>query len=255
MSNFSYFAIKTIIFREIKNFFNEFQYNIIAPLINTLLLVFILSTINNLYNVGFLKDSYMFFLIPGIIMTVVMQTSFSHLSQVIISMKQIGSFDDYLISPISREEIFLSFLISSIFVCLIVALINIFFLSFFIVFEKIFYFNLIYYLILGILIFSSIGAIIGFLSSTWDFQSSISSFFIIPASFFSGTFFSINSLDPKYKFLLEYNPLYYLVSGFRNAFIQNYQINFYNEMYILILSILIFIIALFIFKKGYGVIS
>ena len=255
MSNFSYFAIKTIIFREIKNFFNEFQYNIIAPLINTLLLVFILSTINNLYNVGFLKDSYMFFLIPGIIMTVVMQTSFSHLSQVIISMKQIGSFDDYLISPISREEIFLSFLISSIFVCLIVALINIFFLSFFIVFEKIYYFNLIYYLILGILIFSSIGAIIGFLSSTWDFQSSISSFFIIPASFFSGTFFSINSLDPKYKFLLEYNPLYYLVSGFRNAFIQNYQINFYNEMYILILSILIFIIALFIFKKGYGVIS
>ena len=255
MSNFSYFAIKTIIFREIKNFFNEFQYNIIAPLINTLLLVFILFIINNLYNVGFLKDSYMFFLIPGIIMTVVMQTSFSHLSQVIISMKQIGSFDDYLISPISREEIFLSFLISSIFVCLIVALINIFFLSFFIVFEKIYYFNLIYYLILGILIFSSIGAIIGFLSSTWDFQSSISSFFIIPASFFSGTFFSINSLDPKYKFLLEYNPLYYLVSGFRNAFIQNYQINFYNEMYILILSILIFIIALFIFKKGYGVIS
>ena len=255
MSNFSYFAIKTIIFREIKNFFNEFQYNIIAPLINTILLVFILSTINNLYNVGFLKDSYMFFLIPGIIMTVVMQTSFSHLSQVIISMKQIGSFDDYLISPISREEIFLSFLISSIFVCLIVALINIFFLSFFIVFEKIYYFNLIYYLILGILIFSSIGAIIGFLSSTWDFQSSISSFFIIPASFFSGTFFSINSLDPKYKFLLEYNPLYYLVSGFRNAFIQDYQINFYNEMYILMLCILIFIIALYIFKKGYGVIS
>ena len=136
MSNFSYFAIKTIIFREIKNFFNEFQYNIIAPLINTLLLVFILSTINNLYNVGFLKDSYMFFLIPGIIMTVVMQTSFSHLSQVIISMKQIGSFDDYLISPISREEIFLSFLISSIFVCLIVALINIFFYLFLLFLKK-----------------------------------------------------------------------------------------------------------------------
>ena len=255
MSNISYPAIKTIIFREIKNYLKEFQINIIAPLINTILLVFILSTINKFYNFGFLKDSYMYFLIPGIIMTVVMQTSFIHLSQVIISMKQIGSFDDYLVSPISREEIFISFMMSSIFVCLIVAIINIIFLSFFIEFEKIYYFSLVYYLILGIIIFSSIGAIIGFLSFTWDFQSSVSNFFIIPASFFSGTFFSIDSLDSKYKFLLEYNPLYYLVSGFRNSFIQDYQINLFNELYILFVSIAIFIFALFIFKKGYRVIS
>ena len=255
MSNISYPAIKTIILREIKNYLKEFQFNIIAPLINTILLVFILSTINKFYNFGFLKDSYMYFLIPGIIMTVVMQTSFIHLSQVIISMKQIGSFDDYLVSPISREEIFISFMISSIFVCLIVAIINIIFLSFFIEFEKIYYFSLVYYLLLSIIIFSSIGAIIGFLSFTWDFQSSVSNFFIIPASFFSGTFFSIESLDSKYKFLLEYNPLYYLVSGFRNSFIQDYQINLFNELYILFVSIVIFIFALFIFKKGYRVIS
>ena len=107
--NLSLLAIKTIILNEIKNFFAEFQYNIVAPFINTAIFIFILSTINKYYIFSNLEVSYINFLVPGIIIAVVMQTSFGHLSKVIINMKQIGSFDDYLMSPISRFEIFLSF--------------------------------------------------------------------------------------------------------------------------------------------------
>jgi len=254
-SNLSYFAIKTIIFHEIKDFFIEFQFNIIAPLINTVLFVFIISTINRYYSFSVNENSYINFFVPGMVIIVVIQTSFNHLSEVIISMKQNGSFNDYLISPISRVEIFLSLLLSSIFVCTFVGLINLIVLNFFTDFQYFQYFNLFYYLIVSVIIFSSFGAIIGFLSFTWDVQSSISNFFIIPVTFLSGTFFSIESINENWHFLLKYNPFYYLVNGFRSSFVVGYDINFVSDIYILLILLFFLFISIFIFNKGYKVIN
>jgi len=253
-SNFSYLAIKTIIFHEIKDFFIEFQFNIIAPLINTILFVFIISIINTHYSFSANEDSYINFFVPGMIIIVVIQTSFNHLSEVIISMKQSGSFNDYLTSPISRIELFLSFLLSSIIVCTVVGLVNLIVLSFFTDFQYFKYFNLFYYLIVSVIIFSSFGAIIGFLSFTWDVQSSISSFFIVPVTFLSGTFFSIESIDENWHFLLKYNPFYYLVNGFRSSFVEGYDITFINNIFILMVLLFSILFSIFIFKKGYKVI-
>ena len=252
--NISYFAIKTIIFIEIKSFFREFQFNIIAPLINTILFVFIISTINKYYSFSSNIESYLDFFVPGMIIIVVIQTSFDHLSEVIISMKQCGSFDDYLISPISRVEIFFSLLISSIIVTVFVGLLNLFFLSFFTNFLYFKYLNLFYYLVISSIIFSSIGSVIGFLSFTWDFKSSISNFFIVPLTFLSGTFFSIESIDAKWHFLLIYNPFYYLVNGFRSSFINGYNITIMNDFFIIAIMLTILILSIFVFKKGYRVI-
>ena len=255
MSNVSYSAIKTIIFFEIKDYFKEFQFNVLSPLISTLLFVFIFTAVNKYYSFNASENSYINFLIPGMIMIVIIQTSFNHLSEVLIRMKQNGSFNDYLISPISRIEIFFSFLFSSIFVCLVVAFLNLFALSFFTHFENINYVLFGYYIILCAVIFSSIGALTGFLSFTWDVQSAVSNFFILPISFFSGTFFSINSVDKNLQFIFQYNPFYYLVGGFRNSFYDNIQINIYQELFVLFTVFFILSLTILIFKKGYRVIS
>ena len=253
MSNISYSAIRTILFYEIKIFFREFQFNIIAPLISTCLFVFILYTVQHYYSTDTQEGSYMNFLIPGIIIMLVIQTSYNHLSEVIISMKQCGSFNDYLTSPISRSEIFISFILSSIVVCLFVGLLNLILLSFFADFSNINYFNMFFYLILTIVIFSSIGASVGFISFTWDFKSSISDFFITPLSFLSGTVFSINVIEAKWKFIFDYNPIYYLVKGFRNSF-NDYNFNFFQDLALFLFTFIFFIISLLIFKKGYKVV-
>ena len=255
MSNFSYSAFKTILSHEIKNYFRDFQWNILSPLVNTLLFIFIMSAIESYYSFVSNETSYIHFLIPGIIIMVVMQSSFNHLSEVIINMKQIGSFNDYLTSPISRIELFFSLLFSSIFVCLSIAFINIIVLLIFYNFNEINIFSSLYFLILTILIFASLGALTGFLSFTWDIQSAISNFFIIPISFLSGTFFSIDSINENWQFIFYYNPFYYLVSGFRNAFIENINLSYYNHLYIISVTTIFIGISIFIFKKGYKVIN
>ena len=122
-------------------------------------------------------------------------------------------------------------------------------------FQDVNYFRLFYYLILSIIIFSSIGAVTGFLSFTWDAQSTVSNFVIVPVSLLSGTFFSIDSLNNEWKNIFEYNPFYYLVSGFRSAFLEKDIINTNTDILITLITIIIFLISLFIFNKGYKVIN
>jgi ABC-2 type transport system permease protein len=254
MSNISCLAVKTIAFNQIKIFFKEFQFNVIAPLINSLLFVFILSIITQHYVIIKYNSSYINFLIPGIIIMVVIQTSFNHLSERIISMKQIGSFNDFLSSPNSRIEIFFSFLLASICVCIVVSFINIITLGYSFGFFAVNYIKLFYYLFLTIVIFSSLGAITGFLSYTWDLQSSIINFFILPLSLLSGTFFSLESVNKEWHFLFIYNPIYQLVNGFRSSYILDYELNLENNILIIIFTLMIFILSTYIFKKGYRVI-
>ena len=250
MSNLSYYAIKTIFFQKIREFFSEFQYTIISPLVSTIIFVVILSTIRNYYSQD-AKGNYLNFVVPGIIIMTVMQVSYQNISESLIFMKQIGSFNDYLMSPMSRTEILFSLLISSIFIGIFTGLVNIIFLNFFFKFYLFNFFIIIYYLFLTSLIFSSIGSIIGFLFFTWDIQSSISNFIIVPISFLSGTFFSIHIIDPKWMFLFKLNPFYYLVNKFRLSFYDEYYINIKEEFFLFFFSLIFLFVSIFIYKKGY----
>ena len=255
MSNISYLAIKTICFRKIKDFFIEFQHTIISPLLSISLFILILTTISSYYKINSSNVNYLNFLIPGITMMMIMQISYQNISENLIHMKQIGSFNDYLISPTSRIEILISLIFSSIFISFFMGFICILIFSLFI---NIYITNIalfIYYIFITSIIFSSFGAIVGFLFFSWDAQSSFANFIIIPISFLSGTFYDINSLNHGWKFILKYNPFYYIINNFRLSFNNEYLFNFRIECFLLTLSFLLFLITVYIFKKGYKVIN
>ncbi len=250
MSNLSYYAIKTIAFQKIREFFSEFQYTIISPIISTIVFVVILSTISNYYSLD-VQGNYLNFVVPGIIIMTVMQVTYQNISESLIFMKQIGSFNDYLMSPISRTEILFSMLVASVFIGIFTGIVNIIVLTFFVKFYSLNFFIIIYYLFLTSIIFASIGSIIGFLFFTWDMQSSVSNFIIVPISFLSGTFFSIHSIDPKWIFLFKINPFYYLVDKFRLSFYDEYYLNVKEEFFLIIFSTIFLIVSIFIYKKGF----
>jgi len=185
----------------------------------------------------------------------VAQESFNNPSISIINSKQIGSFDDFLLAPLSRIEIFLAYIFSQIFIGLILGFINFIILSFFISFNYFSIYNFIYYLTLTIITFSSIGSVVGFLAYRWDTQSTVSNFFISPINFLSGTFFSINSLPESFKVILIYNPYYYIISLFRNSFYIKTEINLYLNFILVIFVSIIFFMSGYIFYRGYNVIK
>jgi len=247
--------MRTIILMKLKIFFKEFAYSIIAPLVSSIIFITILKTISEFYNLRSGNTDFMSFIIPGIIMMVVFQETFSNISETIIHMKQQGTFNDILISPVSREEIAISFLIAILFIGIFVATINLILISFFV---EVHLFNLwrfIFYLSLSSILFGSIGAIVGFISYTWDVQQSIFNLVISPISLLSGTFFSVDIVVERWQKFFLSNPFYHLVTNLRKSFDTNQSYNFYIDILLIILVFIIVFITLYIFKKGYRVIN
>ena len=251
----NFFAIFTIVKFRIREFTKEYHYSILAPLTSNLLFVIIFSTIDKFYSLSNENISFVQFLIPGLIIMVVAQESFDNPSVSIINSKQIGSFDDFLIAPLSRVEIFVAYLISQIFIGLVLGCLNFLILSYFISYNYFSIFNFLYYLLLVIVFFTSIGSLVGFLTYRWDTQSTVSNFFISPINFLSGTFFSINALPDEFKYILLYNPYYYVITYFRNSFYIKSEINFYINSIILIFVFTTFLLTSYIFYRGYRVIK
>ena len=116
----NFFAIFTIVKFRVREFTSDYHYSILAPLTSNILFVIIFSTIDRYYSLSNAGLSFMQFLIPGLIIMVVAQESFDNPSVSIVNSKQIGSFDDFLMAPLSRVEIFIAYLISQIIIGLII---------------------------------------------------------------------------------------------------------------------------------------
>jgi len=252
---FNFFAIFTIVKFRIREFTLEYHYSILAPLTTNLLFVIIFSTIDRFYSLSEGNISFIQFLVPGLIIMIVAQESFDNPSVSIINSKHVGSFDDFLIAPLSRVEIFIAFILSQIFIGLLLGILNFIILSYFISFNYFSIFSFFYYLTLVIIFFASIGSVIGFLSYRWDTQSTVSNFFISPINFLSGTFFSINSLPENFKILLLYNPYYYIITYFRDSFYIKNEVEYYENCIVFFFIFIIFIISGYIFYRGYNVIK
>ncbi len=251
----NYYAIFSIVKFRIREFLSEYHYSILGPLISNLLFVIVFSTIDRFYSLSLDNISFIEFLVPGLIIMIVAQESFDNPSVSIINSKQIGAFDDFLLSPLLRIEIFIAYIFSQILIGFILAIINFVILSYFISFKFFSFFSFLYYLSLVIICFSSIGSVVGFLSYRWDTQSTVSNFFISPINFLSGTFFSINSLEDNLKVILLYNPYYYIIKYFRESFYITSDVNYFINTLVFIFVLIIFTTSGFIFYKGYNVIK
>ena len=251
----NFFAIFTIVKFRVREFTSDYHYSILAPLTSNILFVIIFSTIDRYYSLSNEGLSFMQFLIPGLIIMVVAQESFDNPSVSIVNSKQIGSFDDFLMAPLSRVEIFIAYLISQIFIGLFLGIINFLILSFFISYNFFSLISFVYYLVLVIIFFSSLGSLIGFLAYRWDTISTVSNFFVSPINFLSGTFFSISALPDEFKYILLYNPYYYLITYFRNSFYIDANVDYYFNIIIFIFVLSSFLLTAYVFYRGFKVIK
>ena len=74
-------------------------------------------------------------------------------------------------------------------------------------------------------------------------------------NFLSGTFFSISVLPDEVKYILLYNPYYYLITFFRNSFFMQVKVDYFLNLIIFIFLFLSFCITSYVFYRGYRVIK
>ena len=117
-----------------------------------------------------------------------------------------------------------------------------------------YFFLLLLFTFLTSFILGNIGIISGLWAEKFDHQATITNFVIVPLSFLSGTFYSVERLPDFLKNISEINPFFYMIDGFRYCFIGQADGSIkFGIIYLTILSILSWLVAYILFKKGYKI--
>ena len=208
----------TLFHKELLRFWKVGLQSIFAPMIATLIYLFIFSHVLEERAQAYPGVTYPVFLIPGLLMMAMLQNSFANSSSSLIQSKISGSIVFVLLSPLSYMEVFIAYVLASIVRGLLVgAGIYLVILIFFDMplqsFSWVFIFALIGNGFLGVL-----GVIAAIWAEKFDQLAAFQNFVILPLTFLSGVFYTIHSLPPFWESISRFNPFFYVIDGFRYGF-------------------------------------
>tara|TARA_B100001121_G_C18257327_1_gene420034 strand:- start:34 stop:555 length:522 start_codon:yes stop_codon:yes gene_type:complete len=165
-----------------------------------------------------------------------------------------GTIVDLLFAPLSPAEVTLSISFSALTRSVVIAIVSIIVFKLIIDIEIKNYLLLITFTLLSSFILGNIGIIAGLWAEKFDHMATVTNFVIIPLSFLSGTFYSIERLPNFLQVISKVNPFFYMIDGFRYCFIGKSDGSIMNGiLYLSVLSFASWFVAYLLYKKGYKI--
>jgi ABC-2 type transport system permease protein len=211
-------AIKSIYIYEMARFFRTLTQSFVSPVISTALYFVVFgsaigSRIDTVEGV-----SYGAFIVPGLIMLTVMTQSASNASFGIYFPKFLGTIFELLSAPVSFFEVVVGYVGAAATKSMIIGLIILATSFFFVDITIVHPWAMMAFLTMTCLSFSLLGFIIGIWARNFEQLQLIPLLIITPLVFLGGSFYSISMLPPFWQTVTLFNPVVYLISGFRWAF-------------------------------------
>ena len=164
--------------------------------------------------------SYGAFIVPGLIMLMLLTQSTANASFGIYFPRFVGTIYEHLSAPISYVEIVLGYVGAAATKSIVLGLIILATAGFFVPLEIAHPFWMLTFLVLTAVSFSLFGFLIGIWADGFEKLQVIPLLVITPLTFLGGTFYSLSVLPPIWQTITLFNPLVYLISGFRWSFFE-----------------------------------
>lgn len=208
----------SLFYKEILRFWKVSFQTVAAPVMTAVLYLLIFGHVLEDHVQVFDGVSYTAFLVPGLVMMSVLQNAFANSSSSLVQSKIMGSVVFILLTPLSHWAWFAAYVGSSIVRGLVVGLgvyiVTLFFTSpvaaapaWIVVFA-----------FLGAALLGTLGLIAGLWADKFDQMAAFQNFLIMPMTFLSGVFYSIQSLPSFWQQVSHLNPFFYMIDGFRYGF-------------------------------------
>ncbi len=244
----------TLYKKEVLRFLIVWIQTIFSPLISSLLFLLVLSLAIGADRGDVLGVSFITFLAPGLISMQVIQQSFSHSSSSFMIGKIQGNIVDLLYAPLSATEVTISVTLAAVTRSVVIAIVSIIVFRLIIDIEITNYLLLIIFTLLSSFILGNIGIIAGLWAEKFDHMATVTNFVIVPLSFLSGTFYSIERLPEVLQMISKANPFFYMIDGFRYSFIGKADGSiFIGLVYLSVLSFVSWFVTYLLYKKGYKI--
>jgi ABC-2 type transport system permease protein len=208
----------TLFYKELLRFWKVSLQTILSPLVSTLLYLLIFSHVLEAHVQVYPGVGYTAFLIPGLVMMAMLQNAFANSSSSLIQSKMNGNIVFLLLPPLAYWEFFAAYVAAAVVRGLVVGLgvglVSMWFTSLPLAHPV----WTVLFALAGCVMLGSAGIITALWASGYDQMAAVQNFLIMPLTFLSGVFYSINSLPPFWQALSRYNPVFYLIDGFRYGF-------------------------------------
>jgi len=212
-------GLYTMIRREVRRFLKVPGQTLVAPLISTLLFMVVFSLAFGDRAWGLTNARYVDGLAPGLIMMAIIGNAFQNSASSMVIAKVQGNAVDFLMPPISAGELATAFIIGAATRGMLIGLVGVVIVSPFANVIPANPFWAIYFGVIASVMFASIGLIGGIWAEKFDNLAAVANFVITPLTFLSGTFYSIDALREPFSTLGHWNPVFFLIDGFRAGFI------------------------------------
>ena len=250
----NWIGVWTLYQKEVLRFLNVWIQTLFSPLITSLLFLVVLSLAIGNERGNVLGESFINFLAPGLIAMQVIQQAFSHSSSSIMIGKIQGNIVDVLYAPLTAGEVTIATILAACTRSIIIATISIIVFSFVIDLYIVSFTYIAIFTFLSSFILGATGFIAGLWAEKFDHMATVTNFLIVPLSFLSGTFYSLDRLPFILQTVSKLNPFFYMIDGFRYGFIGKSDGSIiYGLIYLTILSFITWLIAYLLYKKGYKI--
>ena len=212
-------AYKTIVIKEILRFVRIWVQTIVPPVITTSLYLLIFGGLMG-SRIGQMQGiEYIDFIVPGIILMTVIMQSYANTVSSFFMTKYNNSFEELLVSTTPNWIILLGFVSGGIARGFCVGLAVTFTISFFVEIKAFSLLIITVTFFLTSIMFALAGFINAVFARTFDDISIIPNFVLLPLTYLSGMFYSIDILPSFWRALSAFNPIYYMMDAFRLGFL------------------------------------
>lgn len=247
-------AIKAIYIFEMARTWRTLMQSIASPVLSTSLYFIVFGSAIGSRMTEIDGISYGAFIVPGLIMLTVLTESTSNASFGIYMPKFSGTIYEILSAPISAMEIVLGYVGAAASKSIVLGLIILVTARLFVDFSIAHPLWMLAFLVLTSVTFSLLGFIIGIWAESFEQLQVVPLMIIAPLAFLGGSFYSIHMLPPLWQTITLFNPVVYLVSGFRWSFygVSDVNVSISLGMIGLFMAVCLAVIA-WMFKTGYKI--
>jgi len=245
-------AVNAIYRFEMMRTWRTLTQSIMAPVISTILyfIVFGAAIGSRITEVDGI--SYGSFIVPGLIMLSVLTQSISNASFGIYFPRFIGTIYEVLSAPVTYYEIVLGYVGAAATKSIILGLIILATAGLFVPLQIAHPFWMLLFLVLTATTFSMLGFIIGIWADNFEKLQIVPLLVITPLAFLGGSFYSVSMLPPAWQTVTMFNPIVYLISGFRWSFFEVADVSVEISLAMIALFLALCLAAIWwIFKTGY----
>lgn len=246
------YAIRAIYGFEMARWFRTLVQSLLSPVISTSLYFVVFGAAIGSRIAQIDGVSYGAFIVPGLIMLSVLTESISNASFGIYMPRYSGTVYEVLSAPVSYIEIVTGYVGAAATKSVLLGLIILVTARLFVPFEIVHPLWMVGFLVLTSLTFSLFGFIIGIWASGWEKLQIVPIMIVTPLTFLGGSFYSISMLPPLWQKVTLFNPVVYLINGFRWSFygIADVSVAASLGMTLLFMALCLGVIG-WIFRTGY----